>query len=440
MNTALRDRLRTLERAEPWRASGKVSRVTPADLEVRGLRLRIGDALEVQGRDDTAHAEVIALAPDGARALLYGDTAGIGKGDAVTVSGEGLTIPMSSQLVGRVIDALGRPLDGGPALDGVPHGVGAAAPDPLTRARIDRAMPTGVKVLDTFATTARGQRVGLFGGSGVGKSTLLGMMARGTGADIAVLALIGERGREVREFIEDELGPDGMSRAVVIVATSDQPPLMRLRAALTATRVAEWFADSGRDVLLLMDSLTRLAMAQREIGLAAGEPPTARGYTPSVFALMARLLERAGPRASGSITGFYTVLVEGDDMNDPIADAARSILDGHVILERRLATAGRYPAIDPLASLSRLASKVVPERRLDLVARARDALAAAEEVRDLVEVGAYAAGSNPAADIGLAVTPHLIEFMKQPARDVVPFEDAWRGLEAIDMPAAGRVP
>jgi flagellum-specific ATP synthase len=408
-----------------------VARVTASDIEVRGMRLRIGDSLLIQGRDAVGRAEVIALTPDGARVLLYGDTAGIGKGDPVVVDRSAMDVPMSPQLVGRIIDALGRPIDGGPEIHGDPTPVAASAPHPMERSRIEHVMPTGVKLLDTFCTTGRGQRVGIFGGSGVGKSTLLGMMARGTGADIAVLALIGERGREVREFIEDELGPEGMERTILVVATSDQPPLMRLRASLLATRIAEWFADDGNDVLLMMDSLTRLAMAQREIGLAAGEPPTARGYTPSVFSLLARLLERAGPRRHGTITGFYTVLVEGDDMNDPIADSARSILDGHIVLDRRLAVAGRYPSVDPLQSLSRLAAKVVPQQRLDLATAARDAMAAADEVRELVEVGAYVPGSNPAADRGLRAMPSLIEFLKQPAGAVTSFEDAWRSLEAL---------
>ncbi len=429
-----------LEDLEPWVVSGRVARVTAADLEIRGLRLRIGDALEILGRNGIGSAQVVALGTEGAHALLYGETDGIGRGDKVRPARRSLSMPMSRSLVGRVVDALGRPIDGGPPLTGVPTPVEAPAPDPLARTRVNARMPTGVRVLDTFVTTAKGQRLGIFGGSGVGKSTLLGMMARGTGADVAVLALIGERGREVREFIEDELGPDGMSRCIVVVATSDQPPLMRLRASLLATRIAEWFADDGNDVLLMMDSLTRLAMAQREVGLSAGEPPTARGYTPSVFSLLARLLERAGPREHGTITGFYTVLVEGDDMDDPIADSARSILDGHIVLDRRLAVAGRYPAIDPLASLSRLAAKVVPERRLDLTARARDVMAAADEVRDLVEVGAYVPGTNPLADRGLAAAPHLIEFMKQRPSERTDFEASWNSLEALRDVITGGTP
>jgi len=431
MTTLLRPDLESLREEKPWRATGKVARVTTHELEVRGLRLRIGDALAIRGPDATRRAEVIALTPDGARVLPYGEVAGIGKGDIVTIDNSGLAMYMSEALVGRVIDGLGRPIDGGPPLTGEPTDVSGTAPSPLERLRITEPLPTGVRLLDTFCTTGKGQRIGIFGGSGVGKSTLLGMMARGTGADVAVLALIGERGREVREFIEDELGPEGMARSIVVVATSDQPALMRLRASLLATRISEWFADRGNDVLLLMDSLTRLAMAQREIGLAAGEPPTARGYTPSVFSLMARLLERAGPRTRGTITGYYSVLVEGDDMNDPIADTARSILDGHIVLDRRIAISGRYPAIDPLASLSRLAPRLVSEDRRALVVAAQDALAAAEEVRELVEVGAYVPGTNPAADRGLAAKPSLVEFLRQPAAEVVSFESAWADLEAL---------
>jgi flagellum-specific ATP synthase len=416
---------------DPWQVAGRVARVTTHELEVRGLRLKIGDALRIGSVAGNRDAEVIALAPDGARVLPYGDVAGVGKDDPVIIDRVGLLMPVAADLVGRVLDGLGRPIDNGPPLSGELLGVAAPPPPPLQRLRITDPLPTGIRVLDTFCTTGKGQRIGIFGGSGVGKSTLLGMMARGTGADVAVLALVGERGREVREFIEDELGPDGMARSIVVVATSDQPALMRLRASLLATRIAEWFADQGRHVLLLMDSLTRLAMAQREVGLAAGEPPTARGYTPSVFSLMARLLERAGPRSTGTITGYYTVLVEGDYLNDPIADTARSILDGHIVLDRRIAISGRYPAIDPLGSLSRLAPRLVSRERRGLIVAAQDALAAAEEVRELVEVGAYVPGTNPAADRGLAVTPALVEFLRQDAAETVPFDAAWQVLEEL---------
>ena len=431
MNPQLLERVERLRATPLWEATGRIARVTSSELEVRGLRLRIGDALAIRSGDAIGHAEVVSLSPEGARVLLYGTTDGIGKNDVVTKLPVGMGARVSPDLVGRVIDGLGRPIDGMPEPSGTEVSVHVPAPEPLSRRRIAQPMPTGVKIIDTFCTTGKGQRLGIFGGSGVGKSTLLGMMARGTAADVAVLALIGERGREVREFIEDELGPEGMRRSIIVVATSDEPPLMRLRASLLATRIAEWFADQGSDVLLMMDSLTRLAMAQREIGLAAGEPPTSRGYTPSVFSLMARLLERAGPRSAGTITGFYTVLVEGDDMNDPISDTARSILDGHIILDRRIAVSGRYPAIDPLSSLSRLAPKLVPENRIALVAAARDAMAAADEVRELVEVGAYVPGSNPSADRGMAVLPALESFMRQSSHESPQFEESWAQLDSL---------
>jgi flagellum-specific ATP synthase len=273
--------------------------------------------------------------------------------------------------------------------------------------------------------------VGIFAGSGVGKSTLLGMMARGTAADVVVVGLVGERGREVREFIEDDLGPDGAARSCVVVATSDEPPLVRLRAAFTATRIAEWFRDRGADVLLLVDSLTRFAMAQREVGLAAGEPPATRGYPPSVFSLLPRLLERAGPGEHGTITALYTVLVEGDDLNEPVADHARSILDGHVVLSRRLAAAGHYPTIDVLESVSRSAAKVTPPERLALAARLRALLAAWAEARDLVEIGAYVGGTNPDVDEAIAKRPAIEAFLRQGTHEVADAEESWTRLAEL---------
>jgi len=376
-------------------------------------------------------AEVVAVTENGASALLYGAERGIGQRDIVQRLEGGLPFGLSEQLVGRVIDAMGNPIDGGPPIVGEQVDLGEPVPNPLHRARIESQLSVGVKLIDTLCPTGRGQRLGIFGGSGVGKSTLLGMMARGTSADVTVVGLVGERGREVREFIEDELGEEGMKRSVVVVATSDQPALLRRRAGFLAARISEWFADSGADVLLLVDSLTRMAMAQREIGLAAGEPPTARGYTPSSFSMLPQLLERAGPRARGTVSGFYSVLVEGDDMNDPIADAARSILDGHIVLDRRLAIETRYPAIDPLASLSRLATKISTPEHTTAAAAVRSALAAANEVRDLVEVGAYVSGTNPRADRGLAAAPDLIEFFRQPASDLTPAEQSIPALEEL---------
>ena len=417
--------------ARPWTVSGSVARVVGHEIEIRGLRLRIGDALIVHTRDGALPAEVVALTPEGARALVLGDIGGIGKADRVSLATTGAGAVVGEGMLGRVVDALGRPLDGLPMWSGDRVRLDAEAPPALARARVTEPLPVGVRVLDTFVTAGRGQRIGIFAGSGVGKSTLLGMMARGTTADVNVVALVGERGREVRDFLEDDLGPEAMAKTICVVATSDQPPLVRLRAGFLATTIAEWFADRGGNVLLMLDSLTRLAMAQREVGLAAGEPPTARGYTPSVFSMLPRLLERAGPRANGTITAFYTVLVEGDDMNEPVADTARSILDGHIVLDRRLGIAGRYPAVDPLASLSRLASKVTNPQQQEALQRVRGAMAAAEDVRDLVEVGAYVAGANPLADVGLALMPEIVGFLKQDVHDRTTYDEAWARLTEL---------
>lgn len=411
--------------------TGAVARVSSHEIDVRGLRLRLGDSVRVSGPTQTQIGEVVAVNPDGCTALVFGTTDGIGRGDSVTRLDAPPGAIVGPSLLGRVIDGLGVPMDGFDRPAGETVKLEMPAPDAMTRRRIDTSISTGIRLIDTLCTVGRGQRIGIFGGSGVGKSTLMGMLAKGTDADVNVVALIGERGREVREFIEDELGPEGLARSVVVVATSDQPPLVRLRAARYATRIAEWFADGGADVMLMMDSVTRLAMAQREIGLAAGEPPTARGYTPSVFSVLPQILERTGPRQNGTITAMYTVLVEGDDMNDPIADAVRGILDGHIILDRGLAVQGRYPAIDPLASLSRLASKLWSPQQETMATVTRDALAAAEEVSELVEVGAYVPGSNPRADRGLRAAPPIIEFLKQSPSDVTPSEASWDQLVAI---------
>ncbi len=413
-----------------YRATGAVARVAGNEVELRGLRLAVGEAVTVHARGGDRPAEVVALAPEGVRALVLGQTDGLARGDRVSPRTGGSDAVVGPALLGRVVDALGNPLDGGPPIAGERVALHAEPPPALARQRIAAPLPTGVRAIDTLATVGRGQRMGVFAGSGVGKSTLLGMMVRGTTADATVVCLVGERGREVREFVEDELGAAGLERAVVVVSTSDEPPLLRLRAGMLATRIAERLADDGSDVLLTFDSLTRLATAQREVGLAAGEPPTARGYTPSVFSLLPRLLERAGPRAAGSITAFYTVLVDGDDMNEPIADAARSILDGHLVLDRSLAAAGRYPAIDPLESLSRLAATVTTPEQAEVAGAARAALSAAEDVRDLVEVGAYSPGSNPAADAGLALKPGLVGFLTQGTEDLTGYDEAWQRLAA----------
>jgi flagellum-specific ATP synthase len=304
-------------------------------------------------------------------------------------------------------------------------------PPALARQRVDQPLELGVRAIDTLITVGRGQRVGIFAGSGVGKSSLMSMITRGTEAQLTVVALIGERGREVREFIENDLGPDGLRNAIVVVATSDQPPMVRLRAAFVATRIAEWFRDSGKDVLLMMDSITRLATAQREIGLSAGEPPASRGYPPSVFALMPRLLERAGGAEVGTITGLYTVLVEGEDHNEPVSDTARSILDGHIVLDRRLATAGHFPSIDVLESVSRVIGAVTTKEQAGLARATRQLLSARRDVMELVEIGAYVAGTNPRADRALLLWPRLEAFLQQDMDDQSTADTAWSQLTDI---------
>ncbi len=421
---------------------GQVDHVRGLSVTVRGISPRIGELVHIGTADAVVPAEVVAVqdGPAGhlATCLPLGSLAGIGAGDSAVATGRPLTIQVGDQLLGRVLDGLGRPLEGTALPATLPRvGVAANAPDALSRARIDTPLSLGVRVVDTLAPLGRGQRMGIFAGSGVGKSSLLSMMTRGTSADVTVVALIGERGREVREFLEDDLGPEGLRRAVVVVATSDQPPVVRMRAAYVATRIAEWFRDTGRHVLLMMDSLTRLAAAQREIGLSAGEPPTTRGYPPSVFATMPQLLERAGAAERGSITGLYTVLVEGDDHNEPIADTARSILDGHIVLERRLANAGHYPAVDALQSLSRVAGAITtPDQRAHMQ-RARRLIAARQDVKELVEIGAYVAGTNPAADAALALWPTIEQFLQQDLHDLTPGAQAWERLESALDGTAG---
>ena len=422
---------RVCEAAAPARA-GRLVELRGLHLVVRGVDVAIGDVLEVAGHDGPVLAEAVASTPTGTVCLPLGATYGLRVGARVGCTAAPLRVHVGEALTGRVLDGLGRPIDGGPSLAGLPQvPVENSAPHPLERARIDRQVGLGVRALDALVPAGRGQRVGIFAGSGVGKSTLLSMIARGTEAQVSVIALVGERGREVREFLENDLGPEGLARSVVVVSTSDAPPVERLRAAFVATRIAEWFRDAGRDVVLMMDSLTRVAMAQREIGLSAGEPPATRGYPPSVFGLLPRLLERAGPGVTGSITGLYTVLVEGDDMQDPVGDTARSILDGHVVLSRRLATGGHFPSIDVLESLSRVVTAVTsPEQRADATTLRR-LLAAHRDVRELVEIGAYAAGSSPDADRAIALLPRIDDFLRQAVDAPTGSEDTWRMLHDL---------
>ena len=422
---------RALESARP-QSFGRLTELRGLHLLVRGVDVAIGDVVEVHGQDGLVPAEAVASTTTGTVCLPLGSTHGLRVGARVSPTGGPLRVPVGESLMGRVLDGLGRPIDGGPALTDLPRvPVENTAPHPLQRGRVDRQVGLGVRALDSLVPAGRGQRVGIFAGSGVGKSTLLSMIARGSEAQVSVIALVGERGREVREFLESDLGPEGLARSVVVVATSDAPPVERLRAAFVATRIAEWFRDTGRDVVLMMDSLTRVAMAQREIGLSAGEPPATRGYPPSVFGILPRLLERAGPGATGSITGLYTVLVEGDDMQDPIGDTARSILDGHVVLSRRLATSGHFPSIDVLESLSRVVTAVTtPEQRADAVTLRR-LLAAHRDVRELVEIGAYAAGSSPDADRAIALLPRIEDFLRQPVEEPTPSAVTWQLLHDL---------
>jgi FliI/YscN family ATPase len=360
-------------------------------------------------------AEVVGFHDHQVMLMPVENTDGIRPGLLVEATGHQPELPVSEQLLGRVIDPLGRALDGGPDIairDRVPiHG---RPPNPMQRRRIGEVLATGVRSIDGLLTLGKGQRIGIFSGSGVGKSTLLGMIARNTTAQVNVIALVGERGRELREFIDNDLGPEGLARSVVVVATSDQTPLLRLRCALAGTAVAEYFMRQGKDVLLMMDSVTRFAMAQREVGLSAGEPPSSRGYTPSVFALLPRLMERAGTfEGLGSITGIYTVLVEGDDMNEPIADATRGILDGHVVLSRRLAAKNHFPAIDILPSISRLFSTLAIPEQKQLSAKLRDLLATYTEAEDLIQIGAYTKGSSANIDQAIQFQPAILAFLRQ---------------------------
>lgn len=407
---------------------GEVESVVGLSVQVRGLRCSVGEVV-LLGDGAGTPAEVVALDGDIASCMPLDNLDGLAVGAPVRGTGVPAMVPVGPALLGRVIDAAGRPIDGkGPIFTSEQVPINAAAPNALERARIDTPVAMGVRVLDTLVTLGKGQRIGLFAGSGVGKSTLMSMIARGTNAEICVIALVGERGREVREFLEDDLGDEGLSRSVVVVATSDESPMLRRRAAFTATRVAEYYRDAGLDVLLMMDSLTRTCMAQREIGLSVGEPPATRGYPPSTFSMMAQLLERAGAGSVGSVTGIYTVLVDGDDYNEPIADQARSILDGHVVLDRKLAVAGHYPAIDALGSISRVASKILTREQKEAANHLRQVMGAKRQVQDLLDVGAYQPGTNPQVDIAIKYEDEINGFLTQRTEDKVEFDQSWSQL------------
>ncbi|MCZ6635105.1 MAG: flagellar protein export ATPase FliI [bacterium] len=419
--------LSEVEATDSIRVRGKVTQVVGLVIEANGPPVSIGEFCRIDppGGGPSVIAEVVGFRDHRILMMPLGEMTGIAPESRVTAADEPFTVRVGEDLLGRVLNGLGEPIDNkGPLWNSQKRPVANTPPNPLARQRIKEPLGTGIRAIDSLITCGKGQRVGLFSGSGVGKSVLMGMMARHANSDVNVIALIGERGREVREFLERDLGPEGLSRSIVVVATSDQPALVRIKGAQVATAIAEYFRDQGKDVLLMMDSATRVAMAQREVGLAVGEPPTTRGYTPSTFALLPKLLERAGMGARGSITGFYTVLVEGDDLDEPVADAMRSILDGHIILSRRLQTRGHYPAIDVLESVSRVMVEVVPPQHFERANRLREVIVTHREAEDLINIGAYQRGNNPEIDFAMDHISPINKFLRQGIEEYVPFEES----------------
>jgi flagellum-specific ATP synthase len=416
---------------DPVQVTGRVTDVIGLVVEASGPGVPVGSIVRVGAGPDGIPAEVVGFRSGRVLLMPLGDLAGVAPGCPVVLARTQPLVPIGDAVLGRVLDGLGVPLDGGePLVATDEYPLYGQRMNPLDRRPIREPLDLGVRAINALLTCGRGQRLGIFAGSGVGKSALLGQMARYTRADVNVIALVGERGREVREFVERDLG-SGLSRSVVVAATSDQPPLVRLRGAFLATAIAEYFRDQGNDVLLMMDSLTRVAMAQREVGLSVGEPPSARGYTPSVFALMPKLLERAGQGRVGSITGLYTVLVEGDDMNEPIADTARSILDGHIVLSRRLASEGHFPAVDVLQSISRVMVDVAPPPQLTGAGRVRAWLATHRDAEDLIQIGAYVPGTSPAIDEAVTRLPAISGFLRQSLDECASLDDSTAALAAV---------
>jgi flagellum-specific ATP synthase len=415
------------------RFKGRVDKVVGLTIESAGPTARIGDICTITPQIPDAApvmAEVVGFREGKNILMPYENMDGIGKGSMVENTDSVLTVTVNDDLLGQTLDGLGRPIEGG-EISGEKYPVEARPPDALKRKIISDVLPLGVKAVDGLLTVGKGQRIGVFAGSGVGKSTLLGMFARNTQADVNVLALIGERGREVREFIERDLGPEGMARSVVVVATSDKPALERNKAAKTAAAIAEYFRDQGKDVLFMMDSLTRFSMAQREIGLASGEPPVTRGYPPSVFAEMPRLLERSGCFEKGSVTGLYTVLVDGDDFNEPITDTARSILDGHIMLTRKLAHRNHYPAVDVLQSISRCMTQIIERDHKQVAGKLKNVLATYTEAEDLINIGAYRPGSNQNIDFAIEKIEAVNAYLMQEIEEKFTYEEAVEQLEAL---------
>jgi len=426
---------RKLPRLTPIKTVGSVKRAIGLVVESQGPPVSVGELCEIvgEGHAGAIPAEVIGFRDNYVLTMPLFKVHGVKLGDRIVCRKKQASVSVTPGLLGRIVDGLGQPIDHlGPIPAESEYPLMPNGTNPLERKNIESVLGTGIRAIDGLLTCGKGQRIGIFGGSGVGKSTLLGMMARYTSADVNVISLVGERGREVRGFIEKDLGPEGLKRSVVVVSTSDQPPLLRIRAALMATSLAEYFRDQGKHVLLMMDSVTRFAMSQREVGLAAGEPPSSKGYTPSVFALLPRLVERAGNFISGgSITGFYTVLVEGDDMNDPVADAMRSLLDGHVVLSRELAWRNHYPCIDVLASVSRLMPDLVPGSYVEKSGKIRELISTYQKAEDMINIGAYVKGSNPRIDLALKKIDGINAFLRQRCEERVTPEQAMSGVAEI---------
>jgi flagellum-specific ATP synthase len=423
-----------IETTEPVKMNGKVTDVVGLVIVSIGPQTTLGEICTIidHGGNEISKAEVIGFKDGKVLSIALGPVENISPSCEIVATGKSFRIGVGEDLLGRVIDGLGEPIDGKGEINyEARRNISAEPPNPLKRKIISEPLQTGVRIIDGLLTVGNGQRIGIFAGSGVGKSVLMGMIARNSSADVNVIVLVGERGREVREFIENDLGEEGLARSVVVVATSDKPALMRIKAAFIGTTIAEYFRDKGKNVVLMMDSVTRFAMAQREIGLTVGEPPTTKGYTPSVFAILPKLLERAGNSETGSITGFYTVLVDGDDMTEPIADAVRSILDGHIVLSRRIANKGQFPAIDPLQSVSRVMPLVVTEDHRKRAMAFNEILATYNEAEELINIGAYVKGSNPQIDHALQKIGELRKFMRQDMKEKSTYDETLQWLNTI---------
>jgi flagellum-specific ATP synthase len=411
---------------------GKVKKVIGLTIEVEGIKAFVNEVCTIYNeKNKPIPCEVVGFKENDVVLMPLGELWGISPGCRVVPEGKPLSINCSNNLLGKILDGLGRPINGEEINGGTPYSLDREPPDPLKRRRIKNILPTGVRAIDGFLTCGEGQRIGIFAGSGVGKSTTLGMIAKYAEADVNVIALIGERGREVRDFIEKDLGEEGMKKSIIVCATSDKPALVRIKGAFTATAIAEYFRDKGKKVILMMDSVTRFAMAQREVGLAIGEPPATKGYTPSVFAMLPRLMERAGMSDKGSITAFYTVLVDGDDFNEPIADAVRGILDGHIVLSRALAAQNHYPAIDVLSSVSRLMSEIADEEHKKCASVARDLLSTYKNSEDLISIGAYVKGSSKKIDAAIKYNDKINNFLIQGVKEVATFDNSINSLKQM---------